>query len=397
MAPRHFLLLVLAGLVLATVFLSTFPEAKRVSAYDRLGFLAMTPAFYDTYFVLAGFDCDRAGLSPEEICPATHYGFVYPKTFLLLLPTGLSARHTNGVAYVFLAAFVAALFAFFRNLTWRQCAYVVALLGSPPVWFALERANVDVPILAMLCLASLWIEQRKWGGAALALVILTAWLKLYPFAGLASLLPRVPPRAWALAMAVCAAGILAQWQHLTFVASHVPRRHFFSFGYPVLPMAAQAWLEANRKSWSVPQSAELLVWAVGFVTAAVLGLRLYRAGCPHLAGLPHAPAFLLGAGMYAFCWFAGPNFFYRYLMLFLTLPFLFHAAELPGLRGIARFLLAALLPMFWLSIRYAFTPVREPLALAVAAALAAILGVAGAQLAQDWFRNAKAASALPGS
>lgn len=45
----------------ATVFLSTFPEAKRVSAMDRLGFLAITPPFYDTYFVPAGFDCARAG------------------------------------------------------------------------------------------------------------------------------------------------------------------------------------------------------------------------------------------------------------------------------------------------------------------------------------------------
>lgn len=387
MAPRQLLLLVLAGVVLATAFLNTLPQAKRVSACDRLGFLAMTPPYYDTYFVLAGFDCDRAGLAPEQVCPATSYGFVYPKTFFLLLPTGLSARHTNGVAYVFLASFVAALFAFFQNVTWRQCAYVVALVGSPPVWFALERANVDVPILALLCLASLWLEQRKWGGAALSLVVLAAWLKLYPFAGLASLLPRVSLRAWVLAMAVCAAGILVQWQHLSFVASHVPRRHFFSFGYPVLPMAARAWLEKSGQPWTVPESAETLLWAVAFLAAAALGLRLYRAGCPRIAGLPHAPAFLLGAGMYAFCWFAGANFFYRYLMLFLTLPFLFHAATLPGLRGMARFLLAALLPMFWLSIRHAFTPVREPLALAVASALAAILGVAGMQLLQDRLRR----------
>lgn len=230
------------------------------------------------------------------------------------------------------------------------------------------------------------------GGAALALVILTAWLKLYPAAGLASLLPRVSVKSWVLAITVCAAGILAQWQHLSFVASHVPRRHFLSFGYPVLPMATRVWLETTRKPWTVPDSAEMLVWAVGFVAAAALGLRLYRSGCPPIAGLPHASAFLLGAGMYAFCWFAGPNFFYRYLMLFLTLPFLFHAAALPGLRGVARFLLVALLPMFWLSIRYAFTPVREPLALAVAAALAAILGVAGMQLLQNFLRRSRAAA-----
>lgn len=106
-------------MVLATAALNALPQAKRISAFDRLGFLAMTPPFYDTYFVLAGFDCDRAGHSPEEVCPANQYGFVYPKTFLLLLPTGLSARHTNGVAYVFLASFVAGLFTLFQNLTWR--------------------------------------------------------------------------------------------------------------------------------------------------------------------------------------------------------------------------------------------------------------------------------------
>lgn len=379
MAPRLVLLLVLLGLALAVFTISFWPEPDRNSVYGWLGFWTHSPSFYDTYFVLTGLDCYRAGLDPRQVCASLRHGFVYPKTFYLLLPLGLSARHRVPVAGFLLACFVASLFAFFRPLSWRQCGYVALAVAAPPTWLALDRANVDVLILSLLAVAGVLLEQKKWGGTAVALVVMAGLLKLYPVAGLTSLAARISWRQWAVAVAAFAAGLALQWEHLFYVVKSVPRIHYWSFGYPVMGMAAREWLTRTARNWTVPPGADVVVWGGAFAGGVAVAVWLYRRGCPRIATLPHAPGFLLGASIYAFCWFAGVNFFYRSIMLLLTLPFLFEASARPELRPLARMVLATLLPMLWLTVSYDATVVREPLALALASILLGVLLLCGVQ------------------
>ncbi len=382
MAPRLVLLLVLLALTLAVYIISFWPEPDRNSVYGWLGFWTHSPSFYDTYFVLTALDCHRAGLGPREVCATLRHGFVYPKTFYLLLPLGLTARDRIPVAIFLMACFVASLFVFFRLLSWRQCAYVSLAVAAPPAWLALDRANADLLILALLAAAAILLEERKWSGGAAALIVLAGLLKLYPVAALAGVAARISWRLWAVAVATCAAGLAVQWDHLTYVVRSVPRIQYWSFGYPVMGMAAREWLARTPGNWTVPAGADAALWAAAVAAAVVLALWLYRRGCPGIAALPHAPGFLLGAASYAFCWFAGVNFFYRYILLLLTLPFLFAASARPVLRPLARAVLAALLPMLWLTVSYPATIVRESLALVLASAFLAVLVVAGVQTLQ---------------
>lgn len=351
MTPRYMVLAVLMILVAGTLFLSRPPEPERERIYNLAGVLANNPPFADMHFVLASLDCARQGIPATEKCPAAGYSFIYPKTFYLLLPTGLSDRQTLPAAVLVLVGFVASMFAFMRPLTWKQGFYVTALLCAPPTTLALERGNVDLAVVSLVAMASLCLEARRWSTLALSAITVAALMKIYPIAALASAAGRVKRSHLLAAASACILGLGVQAEHLRFINANLNRTTLLSWGYPVAFMRLRPWLQGQGLERLLPEGIEHLLQIAAPALCVLLAADIIRRGCKPLSEMTGSPGMVAGSSLYCFCWLAGPNFEYRYLVLLLTLPFLFNASGRP-LKTFASLALAAMAPMFWLSLSY---------------------------------------------
>jgi hypothetical protein len=342
-APRYVLSAVLIALVTLTFFLSRLPEQRRAVLYGLVGVPAKNPPFFDMHFVLASLDCARRGIPATEVCPEAGYRFIYPKTFYLLLPTGLSARHTLPAAVAVFAGFIISMFAFLRSITWQQCCYVSILLCAPPTLLGLERCNVDLFLVSLLAVAILCLEARRWPVLALSAITLAALLKIYPIAALTSAVGRVRRSYLFAAAFACILGLGLQINHLRFINANILRSFLLSWGYPV------AFLQLRELGWRVPEGIEHVLQVAAPAVSLLLAIRIVRRGCERLPEMRHLPGMVAGSSLYCFCWISGPNFEYRYLVLLLALPFLFNNSA-KSLKGFTEAALAAMPSMFWLSL-----------------------------------------------
>lgn len=375
MTPRLMVLVVMLGLAVATILVSFLPHRQRGHLYRLVGVPALQPAFADMHFVLASLDCARSGIPATERCPEAGYSFIYPKTFYLLLPTGLSARHTLPAAVVVFVAFSMSMFAFLRSLTWKQCCYVSALLCAPPTTLAMERCNIELVVVSLLALAALSLEARRWTALALTAILVSGLMKIYPAAALMSAAGRV--RRWYLLAGAlaCALGLGIQADHLRFINENVIRISSYSWGYSVAFLRLRQALESDGLAWLVPFGAEHVLQLAAPALGVFLAVRALRRGCGPVREMPNSPGMLAGASAYCLCWMLGPNFDYRYLVLLLTLPFLFRSAAEP-LRVLTAVALYAIVPMFCLSFAgdsFLATLGQEALGIAVFVSLFAML------------------------
>jgi hypothetical protein len=326
MTPRYMTLFVLIFLVTATLFLSRLPEQERERVYDPVGVPSMQPPFADIHFVLGWLDCTRLGIPATEHCPeASNLVFNYPKTFFVLLPTGLSARDTLPAAVAVFAGFVISMFAFLRPVTWKQCCYVSVLLCAPPTTLALERCNFDLVVVSLIAFAVLCLEARRWSVLALSAITVAALMKIYPVAALTCAVGRVRPSYILAAAFACILGLGLQIDHLRFVVANVPRTFWYSWGYPVAFMR----LRESPYRGLVPNGIEHVLQIAAPVLCVLLAIRIMRRGCEPLLEMRGSSGMVAGSSLYCFCWMVGSNYDYRYLALLLTMPFLFNSYAKP--------------------------------------------------------------------
>lgn len=386
MTPRHMVLVVLIVLVTATLFLSRLSKQERERMYNPVGVPTMLPPFADMHFVLASLDCSRLGIPATERCPEAGYSFIYPKTFYLLLPTGLSAQHTLPAAVSVFVGFIISMFAFLRSLTWKQCCYVSILLCAPPTTLALERCNVDLVVVSLLAVAILCLEARHWSVLALSAITVAALIKVYPVAALTSAVGRVRRSHILAAAFACILGLGLQVGHLQFINRNVPQTFWYSWGYPVVFMRLRPPLQSRGLEWLLPVGIEHALQIAAPALCLLLAIRIIRRGCGPLLGMSNSLGMVAGSSVYCFCWTLGSNYEYRYLVLLLTIPFLFNSAAAP-LRIFAVVALSAIAPMFWLSLasgHLVTTLAQYALGLAVFCSLLTILLVYVFQTVQQF-------------
>ncbi|MBX3461656.1 MAG: DUF2029 domain-containing protein [Planctomycetes bacterium] len=303
-------------MALFAALLAGLVAGDRLDAVAALGVPTMQPRFADVRPITGARDSLAQGLDPLEHNPGDPWGRAlnYPRLWLLPARLGLGPEHSEALALAFLAVFVVGL-CWLTPLatTGPRTLALAAALFAPVTWLAVERANSDLVLFALLA-AGAWLASRRpvLAAGAIALGIL---LKLYPVFALGSLLGQERRRALLMAGVVALSGGYLLWlgDDLATIHRHSLAWNRISYGITQLPDA----LAANTGA-----SPGLLRAGAGLAFAAIAGVALRARGRWHLpapAG-PTLAAFRSGAGVFLGTFCLGSNFDYRLLALLLVVP-----------------------------------------------------------------------------
>ena len=311
------------GVVMAAWFLSfgVWPEL-----YCLVGTTHYGVWFLDTFAILASSDAVARGLDPYVPNPLDYFArpHVYTHWWLRLHDLGLTRASNFWVGLTVVAAFFLTAVAGLRPRSWRELIWFGAMLGSPPVLLAVNRANNDLVIFVLLApvVPCLLDGRRLVRMAAIVLIAVAAGLKFFPAsAGLillkgAGVAVREVRERLILAVAALAlvgydlAGDIAgigklapkAFGLLTFAATNLPAEMGVSRGY---------------------------CSAMGLVLAAGIVVGFWRSRCFEgwvISRGETGPwlSFVLGAVVLTGCFLMGTNFSYRWVFALWLAPLLWN-------------------------------------------------------------------------
>jgi hypothetical protein len=279
----------------------------------RLGVAFHTQWFLDSYAILAANDAVRNGVdvtqqNPLDLLNRPH---VYSDWWLGLRWLGLT-RADNflfGGGCVLVAMLV--VFLAVRPRTYAAAFALVVVLLSPPFIFAVQRANNDLVIFALLGAAALGVARGR-GGLRLALfgavVVLATGLKYYPLvaAGALVLLPWNRRLGWTFGLTLAGA-LLVLWSEKNSIGRGMLTMPatLYEFGAPVL------WRDLALASATMTGLATLLLGLGAVITVR----RRWAVGLADDSRGPEGERFLfaLGACLLVGCFLAGTSYFYRWI------------------------------------------------------------------------------------
>jgi hypothetical protein len=284
---------------------------------ESLGVPAMEQCFADVRPITGASVALEQGLDPLVSNPGDPWGRAlnYPRIWLLPAMLGVGPQHSEWFAFGLLAAFAAGLLLLVPLASTAVLSGVLVLcLFSPVTWLAIERANSDVLLFALLAAAAWALARRP--RAATILVGTAAALKLYPIFAAGSLLGLERRRAIRIGAALAMTFVVyLLWIRSDLAAIHANSLAWnrISYGITQLPDALSANTGWPRRG--------LLVGACGLVIATVAAA-LWAATRWRLPTIPHHTlhAFRVGAGVFVGTFCLGSNFDYRLLCLLLVVP-----------------------------------------------------------------------------
>lgn len=362
--------ILLAGVLAAYFSVVAIPRLLwGVDVWPRLGIPAARSLFIDTRVITAGLECRRLGFDPLISNPCDPLGrpLNYPRVWLLLRWLGLDQSHTDALALVFIALFLASVFMLIGRISLGEGVLVSLAVCSPSVMFGVERGNVDIVMFALVALAViLWRRDRGVRDVASPLVVLlAAVMKIYPVLALPGYL-FVRRRAAAVAALACLA-VFAVYAFvfradIQAIARATPQGQYNSFGVRILPAAIYHHFVPQQ--WRGGAIVKQLLAIVPLVIGVPVIWRLGRRRCPRPdpggAGWRRL-AFFVGSLLFLGSFALGNNWDYRLVFLLLTLPQLFEwiADPSPDPRGpMAGVATLCILLLLWIG------PLSKPLALA---------------------------------
>jgi hypothetical protein len=316
-----------------SIYLAAVALVRSISAVDIwpwLGVPTGPSTFFDARNVMAALECRRLGLDPLVENPCDPWGrpIVYPRPWLALRFLGLDQSDTTFFAVAAIALFVVAYLWSLGRITTGEGIVAALAVCSPAVMLAVERANMDLVMFALLVLA-----VAAWGGwnplrsiASPLLVLAAGVAKIYPAFGLGAFLATRDRRAMLTAIA-CGIGFAA-WAILTkddlqAVAERAPQGEYYSYGARILlsrgfrVLAPEGWEGSRVATQAV---AALTVVPVGLLAWFWVRRRILVVDeFMDRRGL----AFFIGSFVYLGTFLIGNNFDYRLVFVLLTLPQLF--------------------------------------------------------------------------
>jgi hypothetical protein len=312
-APR---LGALAAVALLFALLAALAQFERFDLLRHVGVPPMRPSFADVRAVTGACESVRLGFDPMLANPGDPWGraFNYPRVWLLLEPLGVGNEHAEVLAGLLWLAAAAALTWLASQVDRPAAAVGFAILAvSPPFAFALERANTDLLMFALLAAAAFALRRRPWLSAAL--VGGASVLKLFPALAFVVFIRRASSarKAGAVVAFAYAAYLLVSSDQLAPIAANTQHGASLSYGVALAPNAA-----ARVLGWP-PE----LTWALALGLLAVLAL-----GAALLSRRVRAPAvsagqeaaLRVGAAVYLGTFLLGSNFDYRLLFLVFVAP-----------------------------------------------------------------------------
>src|SRR5262245_40094403 len=144
----------------------------------------MRPIFADWHAVLIAADCHKLGRNVfvENPCDNWARPHVYGSLWLQLGRLGLGVRDVFWLGLLINAAFMLLAVVLINPLTVGELLLGVAILLSPAIMLAIERANSDLIIFGLVVLAA-WLVagHRRYGQiGGLLVTSLSVFLKFYP-------------------------------------------------------------------------------------------------------------------------------------------------------------------------------------------------------------------------
>jgi hypothetical protein len=304
--PARFLAaLVLAGLLVIGL---------RPALLERLGVSFHDRWFLDSYAILAANDAVRTGVTMTDSNPLDLLGrpHVYSDWWLGLRWLGLTRADNFLFGGFCAAAFLAVAAAGARPRTYAAAAWLAAVVLAPPYLIALQRANNDLLIFALIG-ATLLAFQRRVGPATLALfgagLVLATGLKYYPIVAAGALLAVLPWRrstfvAFGLTVAAALAALVSERGSIGRGMFTLPQT-IYQFGAPVLWRdlgLGRGAFAAVRRGWTRGLADE---------TCGAVGERLM---------------FAVGACLLVGCFLAGTSYIYRWIFGLWLWPWLWREA-----------------------------------------------------------------------
>lgn len=266
--------------------------------------------YLDSHAVLAASDAVRAGLDPNAANPLDPMlrNNKYSDWWFVLGRLGLTSKSNFLVGTVWVFGFALAAWLTVRPRNFRESIWLGALLLSPPVLLAVNRANNDLVIFTLLAICAVaaagttWVRQGlAWGALALA-----TGLKFYPITGVLAFLWVRPLRR--VPGAVLGAGLAAG----AVLASVWPQmaRGIFSIGSTLHTVgAALLWRELGGSD-TASRYAGLLILTLG---AVLLARGRWTTGLASRGELRERLWAALGAIVLLACFVAGVSFAYRWI------------------------------------------------------------------------------------
>lgn len=283
--------------------------------------------FLDLRYIFAGVECWAKGIDVYIANPCDPLGRPHGYSPLWLRFAFLPGQQWTTVAGLIVdGLFVLALAAFPPPQRWRELPIRLLAILSPPVVFALQRANVDVIMFLMLLgAAGLWVRLLPQRIAGYALILAAGLLKFYPLIVLATAL-RERTRVCVMVSAAAGAALLGFAiyfrSELHAMAANIPTGGYLvgdMFGAKNLPFGLASVLGLPESSWL-----KILVGAVLAASCAMgmLTLSRWNALRSAVAGLASFDAALLlfGAAVFVGCFLTGQSVGYRGIYLLLVLP-----------------------------------------------------------------------------
>jgi hypothetical protein len=341
-APR---LGALVAVALLFALLAALAQLERFDLLRHVGVPPMRPSFADVRAVTGACESVRLGFDPMLANPGDPWGrpFNYPRVWLLLEPLGVGNEHAELLAVLLWLAAAA-------GLTWlasqvdRPAASVgfAILAVSPPFAFALERANTDLLMFALLAAAAFALRRRPWLSAAL--VGGASVLKLFPALAFVVFIRRASSarNAGSVVAFAYAAYLLVSSDQLAPIAANTQHEASLSYGVALAPNAAARVLGWPRE----------LTWALALGLLAALGLGaalLSRRVLAPAVSAGQEAALRVGAAVYLGTFLLGSNFDYRLLFLVFVAPALgvWASCDSRAARWLARATLAAASLCVW--------------------------------------------------
>ena len=340
----HYPVLLLAALtLLGWMACALWPHLLKALGVSDLGHW-----YLDSYAVLAASDAVRIGVNPDGANPLDPLlrNHKYSDWWYAVRWLGLTRESNFLVGTSWVAAFALTMWGWVRPRNFREVAWLAALLLSPPVLLAINRANNDLVIFVLLAAGGVAAAGGTWPRRLLALgaLVLATGLKFYPaVAALGFLWVRPLQRMPAMLLgAVLAAGVT-----LASVWSQVGRGQF-AIGSGVHELGAA--LLGRDLGWSDRASvvASLLVLTIG---AVGLTWGRFTVGLGARGDLKERLLAALGIIVLLACFSAGVSFGYRWIFALGMALWLWRRAEEPEETARARWTFrlgcALLLFCFW--------------------------------------------------
>lgn len=335
--------------------------------WDKLGVPPMSPVFADLRGVTSAWECTRRGIDVVGLvnpCDPYDRPANWPRLWLVPAFLGLGQGSTFALGLVVNAIFLAAALAVVPSRARPAGIAVYGLaLCSPAVMLAIERANVDILLFAIVVAAVLLLRRGLPGAAAShVLLLLAAMLKLFPIFGAVVLFRQRPARRALGGIAVLVAfGVYAllTMDDIRRIARIVPQPHVMSYGI----RHVTEWINGRPDVFD-PARAPGGIMGDGFLWGRGLGVGLILlvlggALCFRGRLAPKVRTdredddasrdldlFCAGAGIYVGTYVLFLNYDYRLVFLLLTVPALLRWARRRGV--IAAVTLLALIGALWL-------------------------------------------------